>query len=239
MKAMILAAGRGTRLGKITEGIPKALVDINGKTALRIAVEKCTSYGFDEIIVNVHHFADLVEEEVQRLNESGFKVTVSDERGRLMETGGGLFEARSFFDRTPFLVYNVDIISDIDLTAFYRFHMQQNGIATLAVGNQSGNRVFLIDSTGLVKGWRNTATGKEILSGKSPEELYEVAFLGFHMIDPAIFNYMYEGVYSMTDLYLSLAHDHKIFTYNTANEFWGDIGSPESLEYVREHYKER
>src|SRR5512139_2994115 len=105
MKAMILAAGKGTRLGEITDTIPKALVDINGKSALRIAVEKCTSSGFNEIIINVHHFADLVEKEANDLKKSGFRITISDEREKLLDTGGGLFKARNFFDTSPFLLY--------------------------------------------------------------------------------------------------------------------------------------
>jgi N-acetyl-alpha-D-muramate 1-phosphate uridylyltransferase len=104
MKAMIFAAGLGKRLGKITEKIPKALVDINGKTALQIAVEKCSSFGFDDIIINVHHFADMVENEVSRLNKMGFNITVSDERDMLLENGGGLYKARKFFDKNPFLL---------------------------------------------------------------------------------------------------------------------------------------
>src|SRR5665648_1161539 len=122
MKAMIMAAGKGTRLGKITENIPKALVDINGKSVLQLAVEKCTASGFNDIIINVHHFAGMVEDEVERLNKSGYMITVSDERGMLLETGGGLHKARGFFDKDPFLIYNVDIISDLDLSALYRFH---------------------------------------------------------------------------------------------------------------------
>src|SRR5512138_903075 len=101
MKAMIFAAGMGRRLGKITETIPKVLVDINGKTVLQLAVEKCCAFGFDDIIINVHHFADKVETEIAGLIEKGFKITVSDEREKLLETGGGLYKARWFFDNTP------------------------------------------------------------------------------------------------------------------------------------------
>jgi len=104
MKAMIFAAGLGTRLGKITEDIPKALVDINGKSVLHRAVEKCSQSGFNDIIINVHHFADLVEEEVQSLKRLGHKISVSDEREKLLETGGGLFKARHFFDDRSFLI---------------------------------------------------------------------------------------------------------------------------------------
>ena len=117
MKAMIMSAGKGTRLGKITETIPKVLVDINGKTLLQVAVETCSRYGFDDIIVNVHYLAGMVEEEVTRLKRLGFKITVSDERDLLLENGGGLYKARDFFDSNPFLVYNADIVTDLDLSS--------------------------------------------------------------------------------------------------------------------------
>src|SRR5450759_1955868 len=213
MKAMIFAAGLGKRLGKITENIPKALVDINGKTVLQMAVEKCSAHGFNDIIINVHHFADMVEDEVKRLNKMGFKISVSDEREMLLETGGGLYKARGFFDKSPFLIYNVDIISDLDLSAFYRFHLEKKGLATLAVRNRPGNRFYLIDKSGLIRGWRNNVTGEQILSGTTSEELSEIAFSSMHIVEPEIFNYMNEGIYTMTTLYLRLAAEHSIFTF--------------------------
>jgi MurNAc alpha-1-phosphate uridylyltransferase len=233
MKAMILAAGMGKRLGRITESIPKALVNINGKSALQLAVEKCSSHGFYDIIVNVHHFADMVEDEIKKLNKKGFTISVSDEREMLLETGGGLYKASCFFNKSPFLLYNVDVVADLDLSALYRFHQEKKGLATLAVRQRTGNRFFLIDKTGLVKGWRNNATGEQILAGSSSYELSEIAFSGIHIVEPEIFKYMYEGVYSMTTLYLKLAADYKIFTFRDDSTFWGDIGTPENLESVR------
>ncbi len=233
MKAMILAAGKGTRLGKITESIPKALVDINGKSALQIAAEKCRSDGFEDIIINVHHFAGMVEEEVERLRLKGFSITVSDERDELLETGGGLYRARGFFDKEPFLLYNVDIISDIDLSDLYRFHLEKGGLATLAVRDRPGNRYFLVDDSGLLRGWENISTGEQILAGSSSVGLSRIAFLGIHIIEPEIFSYMSEGIYSMTNLYLGLANEHNIFTYRNETGLWCDIGSPENLEYIR------
>lgn len=230
---MIMAAGKGTRLGKITKTIPKALVDINGKTILHWAVEKCTSSGFDDIIINVHHFADLVEEEVERLIRMGFRITVSDERIMLLDTGGGLYKARGFFNKNPFLVYNVDIISDLDLSALYNFHIQKKGLATLAVRDRPGNRFFLIDKSGLIRGWRNKATGDQIIPAASSEELSEIAFSGMHIIEPEIFDYMNEGIYTLTSLYLRLAAEHNIFTFRYDEGNWVDIGTPEKLEYIR------
>lgn len=233
MKAMIFAAGKGTRLGNITGSIPKALVDINGKTALHRAVEKCCKHGFDDIVINVHHFPDLVEMEIRKLREKGYHLSVSDEREMLLETGGGLYKARDFFDEEPFLVYNVDIITDFDLSALYQFHLSKKGLATLAARHRKGNRFFLIDESGIVRGWRNNASGEEILTSSLKEGLAEIAFSGMHIIEPQIFEYMEEGVYSMTTLYLSIAGTHNIYTCVDDNGYWGDIGTPESLENAR------
>jgi NDP-sugar pyrophosphorylase family protein len=233
MKAMIFAAGLGKRLGKITENIPKALVDINGKTALHIAVERCSSYGFNDIIINVHHFADMVENEVNRLNNLGFRITVSDERDMLLENGGGLYKARVFFDKDPFLLYNVDIISDLDLSALYRLHIEKNGLATLAVRDRPGKRFLLIDKYGQMRGWRNIVSGEQILAGVSDAGLSEIAFSSMHIVEPEIFNYMYDGIYTMINLYLDLATEHNIYTLRHDEGYWVDVGTQESLEYVR------
>jgi N-acetyl-alpha-D-muramate 1-phosphate uridylyltransferase len=233
MKAMIFAAGLGKRLGSITQNIPKALVDINGKTALHRAVENCSANGFDDIIINVHHFADMVETEVARLNNIGFKISVSDERDLLLENGGGLYKARKFFDNNPFLLCNVDIISDLDISALYRFHTEKKGLAALAVRNRPGKRFLLVDNTGRLRGWRNIATGEQILAGATEEGLAEIAFSSLHIAEPVIFNYMTEGIYTLIDLYLKLAAEHEIYTFKHDEGYWVDVGTPESLEYVR------
>jgi NDP-sugar pyrophosphorylase family protein len=233
MKAMIFAAGLGKRLGNITESIPKALVDINGKTALQLAVEKCSSYGFDDIIINVHHFADMVEDEVKRLIKRGFKISVSDEREKLLENGGGLYKARDFFGKGPFLLYNVDIVSDLDLSVLYRLHLEKKGLATLAVRHRPGKRFLLVDNEGQLRGWRNISTGEQILAGVAGEGLSEIAFSSMHIVEPEIFNYMSEGIYSLVTLYLNLAAEHNIYTLKHDEGYWIDVGTPESLEYVR------
>ena len=233
MQAMIFAAGKGTRLGKITETTPKALVDVSGKTILHRAVEKCTSSGFDDIIINVHHFADMIEDEIRCLNRMGYKITVSDERSALLENGGGLYKAKWFFKNEPFLLYNADIVSSFDLNALYKNHKEKGGLATLATRHRPGKRFILVDVEGRLRGWRNIETGDEILTTSSHEWLDEIGFSSMHIVEPEIFNYMHEGVYSMIDLYLKLADKHKIFTLKDDEGYWVDIGTPESLERVR------
>ena len=237
MKAMILAAGKGTRMGKITEKIPKVLIDINGKSILRHAVEKCTASGFSDIIVNVHHFADQVEEEIGRLNRIGFNVTISDEREMLLETGGGLYKARHFFGKEPFLVYNADIITDFDPSVLFAHHLENKGLATLLVRHRQGVRYFLINGEGLLKGWCNKSTGERIVAVED-EELTEIAFSSIHVIDPAIFKYMTDGVYTMTALYLQLAAEHKIHTFLYDDGYWVNVGTPEILEETRSLLKQ-
>jgi NDP-sugar pyrophosphorylase family protein len=235
MKAMILAAGKGTRLGSVTERIPKALVDIKGKSVLQLAVEKCSEAGFEEIIVNVHHYADQVIKEIARLNSLGYRLTVSDETEMLLETGGGLYKARNFFGNDPFLLYNADIISDIDLGELLNKHKAERVLATLAVRQRKGSRFFLIDEKDVVRGWINKSTGEKIITCEEDTVLSETAFSGIHIIQPEIFNFMTEGVYTMTAMYLSLAASHVIKAYHHDDDFWVDIGTPENLDYARKN----
>lgn len=237
MKAIIFAAGLGKRLGSITETIPKALVDINGKSALRLAVEKCSLHGFNDFIINVHHFADKVLEEVEVLRKSGFAITVSDERDELLETGGGLFKARDFFGDDPFLIYNVDIISDINLTSLYDFHKSKQAVVSLAVRHRQGNRFFLIDSSGRLCGWRNRLTGEQIIVAGNNEGLSEIAFSGIHIAEPSIFRLMNYGKYSLKDLYLQIAAENPIYTFLNDDGYWIDIGTPENLIEARKILK--
>jgi NDP-sugar pyrophosphorylase family protein len=233
MKAMILAAGRGTRLGDLSLTIPKVLVDINGKSILRRMVEKCTSSGFDDIMINVHHLSGMVIEEINMLRGLGFRITVSNESEMLLDTGGGLFRARRFFGTEPFLLCNGDILTDLDLNQLYSYHIQKKGLATLAVRNRPGNRVFLVDPEGQLCGWANKVTGEKIISKKTEEDLTEISFSSFHVIEPEIFNYMHHGIYSMTSLYLELAASQRIFTLTVNSGYWFDIGTPEKLQEAR------
>ena len=233
MKAMILSAGKGTRLGKITDKIPKVLVDINGKSLLRRAVEKCIAHGFDDIIINVHHLADMVEEEIERLKRLGFSITVSDERNELLDTGGGLYKARDFFDKNPFLLYNADIITDFNLSELFDYHRYKGGLATLSVRHRPGNRYLLINEDGLLCGWCNNLTGERIIARGNDAYLSEIAFSSMHIINPEIFSYMSDGIYSMTTLYLKLASQHKIYTLLSDSGYWFNTGTPEILEEVR------
>lgn len=233
MKAMIFAAGLGKRLGSITSNIPKVLVKVKGRSILRIAVEKAASHGFDDIIINIHHFAEMVEHEIYILRSEGYRITVSDERDSLLETGGGLFKARWFFDERPFLLYNADILTDLNLNDLYNFHAGMDCLVTLATRKRTGKRFILVDNDGILRGWRNISTGEEIITAGSSAGLEEIGFSGIHIADPSVFNYMHEGKYSLIELYLKLAANHKIITYRHDSGKWWDVGNPESLKNAR------
>lgn len=235
MKAMIFAAGLGTRLGDISRERPKALVDINGKSALHVAAIKLTEAGFEDIIINIHHHPKLMKEEAARLRSLGFKISLSDESDELMDTGGGLYKARHFFDNDPFICYNVDIFTDLDLKGLYQSHLASGALATLAVRHRPGKRFLLVDSSGRMRGWRNIATKEEIITGGSSKGLEEIAFSAIQILSPSFLEMMPEGKYSMISLLLLLARENRIMTFLHDDGYWFDCGTPENLEKIRHH----
>ena len=235
MKAMIFAAGLGTRLGEMTRTTPKALADINGRTMLELTAEKLAGAGFDDLIVNIHHHPEQMLGEIEKLRYKGFKITVSDERDELLDTAGGLYRARHFFGDESFLAHNVDEFTDLDLAGMYSQHTASGAVATLAVRHRPGNRMLLVDAAGRLRGWRNNATKEEILTVESNRKLGEVGFSGIQVLSPSIFDLMQEGVYSLTSLYLMLAGNHKIMTCLHDYGYWFDCGTPQNLEKIRKH----
>lgn len=235
MKAMIFAAGLGTRLGELSRERPKALVEISGKSALRLACEKLTSSGFDDLIVNIHHHPSMMLDEIAKLRGDGFKITVSDETGELLDTAGGLLKARPFFAEEPFVCYSVDIFTDLDLRDMYNKHIASGALATLATRHRPGTRFLLVDKNGRMCGWRNVATKEEITTKGSSSGLSEAGFSSIQVLSPSIFGKMPEGIYSLTSLYLMLARENKIMTYLHDNGYWFDCGTPANLEKIRKH----
>jgi NDP-sugar pyrophosphorylase family protein len=240
MKAMILAAGLGTRLMPLTSDRPKALVEVGGKTLLEHCINNLVSQGFNHIVINVHHFAPKMYE---FLSQHKFKASiyVSDETDRLLDTGGGIIHARQFLDgEEPFLVHNVDIISDINLRYLVDTHIQSEALATLAVNRRESSRVFLFDEEMQLAGWRNMLTGRSIFPNMH-KTLYEAyAFAGIHVISPEIFNLIStKGVFSIVDAYLNLCKDNKIVGVNLPDNFILDVGKPDSLNRAKEFFLTR
>ena len=213
---------------------PKILMDINGKTVLELILEKFKLYGFDDIIINVHYLADMIEEEGARLaKELVLNISFSDERDALLDTGGGVYKAREFFGNDPFLLYNGDILTDMNLKALFDYHVRKKAMATVATRNRPGNRFFLTDKEGRIRGWTNRKTGMDIVTIDEPMELQEIASTAITVLSAEIFEYMKEGVYSMTSILLDIAGKELVTTFKYDAGYWIDVGSPEMLQEAR------
>jgi len=226
MKAMILAAGLGTRLKPVTDTIPKALVESGGKTLLQHAIGHLKNNGIREIIINIHHFPEQIIEFLGKHRNFGMEIAISDESDELLDTGGGLQKAGWFFSgHEPFVVRNVDIISDIDLSAMESFHKRSGAMATLAVRNRQTSRYLIFDQNNLLCGWKNCYTGQTIIQRKSADRLNDYAFSGIQILNPEIFSRITEkGKFTIIDLYLRLCSGERIMGYLNMDSVWNDAG---------------
>ena len=234
MKAMIFAAGLGTRLKPLTNEKPKALVEVNGKPLLYYAIEIIKKAGIESIIVNTHHFSEQIIAYIEN-TDFGIPIEISDESEELLNTGGGLKKAAAFLQgNEAFLVYNVDILSDINLTEMLEYHLQTNALATLAVMDRKTARYFLFDDDNTLCGWRNKKDGSERIS-RMANHVTEYAFSGIQILDPKLLYLMtQEGVFPIVDVYLELAKDYIIKAYNHTNTLWCDLGKHHELECAGE-----
>ncbi len=236
---MILAAGLGTRLKPFTDSHPKALAVVNNKTILQRNIEYLASFGIKEIIVNVHHFAEQVIELIKKNNGFGSDISFSDETDEVLETGGGIKKASWFFekDTEPFVVMNVDVLTDMDLNRMISQHRQKDPLATLAVSSRQTSRYFLFNEAGALCGWRNLKTSEEKLS-QNTEKYIEKAFSGIHVISPKIFKMIkMKGKFSIVDLYLELSKTNTIDAFDLSNSKFIDVGKPESILKAEEMFK--
>jgi len=236
MKAMLFAAGLGTRLQNETANKPKALVEIGGKTLLQHAIEKLKAEGVKEIVVNVHHFADLVIDFIES-RDWGIPIYISNESDKLLETGGGLKKAAPFFaDNSPILIYNVDILSSLNLRELKETHLKSGALATLVVRQRETKRYFKFDANKNLVGWLNKKTGETKISrSENFENATEMAFSGIHIIQPELLNLMpTEDRFSIVMVYLELAKTHEIKGYFDSSDLWIDVGKPEQLAKARE-----
>lgn len=233
MKAMILAAGVGSRLRPLTDRVPKALIEVGGVPMIERVIGCLKSAGVTELVVNLFHLGDRIVEFLASRGDFGLRIRYTRE-AELLDTGGGLKNAAWFFDDgRPFFLHNVDVLSDIDLAALWRFHLDARALATLAVQSRPSSRQLLFDTGGQLAG-RETPEGVEWARGPVvPVE--RLGFTGIHVIDPAIFPQMSEtGAFPITRPYLRLAgHGEKIVAFRADDNSWQDIGSPEKLEHAR------
>ena len=245
MKAMILAAGLGTRLRPLTRDRPKALVEIGGRSLLEITLSRLRTFGVGEVIVNVHHFAEVVVDYLKANNNFGMRIEVSREEA-LLDTGGGLKKAAWFFleDSSsldePFVLHNVDVISTIDLEPMRQSHIERGALATLAVPKRETSRYLLFDEQHYLRG-RRTGGDQASKPVRPAQELEALAFSGIHIISPRIFSLLTEeGAFSIIDSYLRLAaQGEKILAFRADKYYWRDLGRPENVAQAEQDFKNR
>lgn len=230
---MIFSAGLGTRFKPWTDKHPKALAVVNGKSLLQRNIEYLQQYGIKDVIVNVHHFAEQVEETINKNNGWGSRIIISDEREKLLETGGGLLKAKPLF--TPgqkFITCNVDILTDLDLQKLLSFHELNRPLISFGVTNRKTSRYFLFDKENRLCGWRNKRTGEEKIAVFKPgldEKAYSCVVIFEYAIFDLMEQYGFTGKFSLTDVYLKLAPDHLIMGYDHTGDKLVDVGKPESV----------
>ena len=237
MKAMILAAGLGTRLRPLTDERPKALVEVGGRTLLEIALARLRSFGVSEVVVNVHHFAGMVIAYLKAKDNFGMRIEVSREEA-LLVTGGGLKKAAGFLcdgSEEPIVVHNVDVISQIDLGRMAEQHKERGALATLAVLDRPTSRYLLFDGAGRLCG-RQAGLDEQAEMVRAAVETERLAFCGIHVISPRLFAKMSEeGAFSIIAAYLRLAGEGEaIVAYRADGAYWRDMGRVESLRQAEE-----
>ncbi|MEY4934854.1 MAG: hypothetical protein RIS64_1213 [Bacteroidota bacterium] len=239
MRAMIFAAGLGTRLHPLTEHCPKALVEVGGISLLEINIRRLIKFGVTDIIINVHHFAEQIEAFIAAQKSFGINISLSDEREKLLDTGGGLKKAAWFFEKfkEPFFVCNADVLSTIDLQMLMNYHLSQKAIATYAVRQRETSRYMLHDAEMQLYGWANVKTGDLKISRKAQQlQLKMYAFSTYQVLEPKIFKYMPNNdVFSMIDLYLEVARKQTVLGWLHEKDVWIDVGKPQAIEIAAQY----
>lgn len=235
---MIFAAGLGTRLRPLTDDRPKALVELEGKPLLEHVLLKMQQAGIRKIIVNVHHYADLIEQFLRLHPHPGLEILVSDERDCLLDTGGGLLKARSLFDPgESVLIHNVDIFSDLDLKQLIAAHENNRNYATLVVREAGKGRVLRFNAAGYLKGWENQQTGEQKIVDDDFYTARKYSFCGIHMVSPEFLQQIgHQGVFSIIDEYLFQAKKQALQMYFYPGRFM-DLGTPQAIETARQWIK--
>ena len=229
MKAMIFAAGMGTRLQPFTDNHPKALAQVNGVPLLERNIKYLQSYGINDFVINIHHFGGQILAFLAENDNFGANIEISNESDELLETGGGLLFARRFLENEKtFLIMNVDILTDLNITNFINIHELKGGMVTLAVSDRDSTRKLLFNDKMYLKGWKNLTTNKKTVVG-GIFKLRELAFSGVHCVNSEIFTKITRtGKFSIMDEYLDLMKEDIIIGYqHTANLI--DVGKPESV----------
>ena len=240
VKALLFAAGLGTRLKEQTQSKPKALVDLAGKPLLRHAIEYLKQFGISDITINVFHFAEQVISYLEENNNFGINIQISDERDQLLDTGGGLKKAAVFLKGTePILIYNADVISNLDLNIVLKYHQEQKSLATLVVRSRETSRYLMFDPNLHLTGWKNFNSGETRISREESFAFSQpFAFSGIHIIQPELLDMITEeGKFPIMDLYLRLAKTQAIKAFVDQSDLWMDLGKPEQLHAAEKLFR--
>ena len=237
MKALIFAAGKGTRLKPFTDNHPKALALVNEVPLLERNIKYLQSFGINDFVINIYHFGEQISEFLKKNNNFNSNIELSDEKEELLETGGGLVFARKFLDHgEDFLIMNADILTDLDLNFFVEYHQEKKDFATLAVSDRKSSRKLLFNPEMILKGWLNVESGEQRLA-EFNKGFKPLAFSGIHCVNPEIFNKMKRtGKFSIMEEYLDLMSDESIHGYEHSATII-DVGRLESITEAEKIFK--
>ncbi|MBS1753732.1 MAG: NTP transferase domain-containing protein [Ferruginibacter sp.] len=238
MKAMIFAAGLGTRFKPWTDKHPKALALVNGKSLLQRNVEYLQQYNITDVVVNVHHFSDQVIDAIKKNNGWGSHISISDETDEVLETGGGLLKAKNLLqNEEPFITLNADFLTNLNINSLLAFHKNKQALISFGITNRKTSRNFLFDEDDRLCGWRNNATGQEKITVPK-NNLKEMSYSCVVVFNPQIFQLIPQrGKFSLVDTYLSLAADHPIYGFDHTGDKLVDVGKPESVAVAEQLFR--
>lgn len=237
MKALILAAGKGTRLAPFTDHHPKALAKVNGIPLLERNIRYLQHYGINDFVINIHHFGQQIVDFLRKHDDFGAHIEISDEKDELLETGGGLVFARKFLDHgEDFLMMNADILTDLNISDFIAVHQEKKDFITLAVSDRKSSRKLLFNESMMLRGWLNSTTGEERLT-EAKDKLIPLSFSGIHCVNPGIFHQIKRiGKFSIMDEYLDMMQTNLIRGYEH-QALLIDVGRPESVLQAEQYFK--
>lgn len=238
MKAMIFAAGLGTRFKPWTDKHPKALALVNGKSLLQRNVEYLQQYNIKEVVVNVHHFSGQIIDAIEKNKGWGSHISISDETDEVLETGGGLLKAKNLLQNDePFITLNADFLTNLDINNLLAFHKNKEALISFGITNRKTSRNFLFDEDNRLCGWRNSVTGQEKIAIPK-KNLKEMAYSCVVVFNPQIFEFIPQrGKFSLVDTYLSLAAAHPIYGFDHSGDKLVDVGKPESVAIAERLFK--
>ena len=237
MKALIFAAGKGTRLKPFTDHHPKALALVNEVPLLERNIKYLQGFGINDFVINIYHFGEQIVDFLKKNNNFNSNIELSDEKDQLLETGGGLVFARKFLDHgEDFLIMNADILTDLDLNFFVEYHQEKKDFATLAVSDRKSSRKLLFNPDMILKGWMNVESGEQRLA-EFNKGFKPLAFSGIHCVNPEIFNKIKRtGKFSIMEEYLDLMSNASISGFEHSATII-DVGRPESIIEAEKFFK--